>query len=636
MIKNNPIPLIICLLTWLSASSVSYAAIESSEASRLLVHTLNYIGRDYPNGVENGKLKSAVEYKEMLGFITSADKYYLIDRTLWATTDTAEIGGLIRTVDSLVYAKAPANEVAAAATAARAAVVKASKLVVAPVQYPSLMKGKVVFAAQCAKCHGSAGYGDGKEGLKLDPQPRNFHDENRMGLISPFGVYNTVRCGVQGTGMKAHPDLQDDEVWDVAWYVMTLRYEAAKDEKNASNPKFKGITLEQIATLSDIELSQKYEATRTDIATLRYLQPDEGKGKFIEAALKYIEAALLATRSGNYEESEKLSTLAYLEGIEPIEKPLRSTDPALMERLESQMANTRKIIVNHKALSEINDSLKASKILIEEVGKTLGNSKMSFWLALLMAMSILLREGLEAFLVIMVMLGVVRASGRLDARKYIHIGWIVAIAVGVVLWEIGGRIIQANMAQVELMEGIIALVAVMMLLYIGFWLHGKSEVSKWKDYVTEKIKGVAGSNSLIGLFGLSFFVVFREVFESVLFLSAINIESGGKQERAIVAAVLLSLAIVIGLAWVVLKFATKLPVPKLFKISSIVMAALAVVLAGKGFHSFQETGFVGIHGLAILPRVELLGIWPTAETLGAQVGVLLLVIYVMKYVNRRK
>ena len=637
--QKGSLPLIVFVLLLLATNVASYGASENSEASRLLVHTLNYIGRDYPNGVENGKVKSADEYKEMLGFIASADKYYQTDKTLWAAADTANIGSLIRQLDSLVYAKANAAVVATTANRAKAAVIQTSGLKVAPAQYPSLLKGKVVFAAQCAKCHGNTGYGDGKEGEKLDPKPRNFHDEQRMGLISPFGVYNTVRCGVQGTGMKAHPDLQDDEVWDVAWYVLTLRYESKKQDKQQAEKiiaeRFKNINLEGTATLNDAELSEKYKASKEEIALLRYQQPDDGKGQFIEAALKYIDEAMLASRAGNYEGAEKLSTLAYLEGIEPIEKQLRSTDPALMERLEDQMANTRKIIASHRGLAEINDSLKTSKVLIDEVGKTLNGEKMSFWLAMLMAMSILLREGLEAFLVIMVVLGIVKASGRLDARKYVHIGWLAAIAVGMVLWVIGGRIVQAHMAQVELMEGIIAIVAVVMLLYIGFWLHGKSEVNKWKDYVTQKVKGATGSNSLIGLFGLSFFVVFREVFESVLFLSAINIESGGKQEQAIGAAVLLSLAIVISLAWLVLKFATKLPVPKLFKISSIVMAALAVVLAGKGVHSFQETGFIGIHGVPIVPRIELLGIWSTAETLGAQVAVLLLVIYVMRYVNRK-
>jgi high-affinity iron transporter len=613
---------------------------ENSEASRILVHTLNYISRDYPNGVADGKVINKDEYEEMLGFCTSAEKYYIQFAPNWAA-DSQKIGRLIKATDSLVHAKAPFADVSSMANTAKAEVIKASGLTIAPSKYPSILSGKVVFMAHCAKCHGNSGLGDGKEGEKLDPKPRNFHDEARMALISPFAIYNSVRCGVQGTGMKAHPDLSDEEVWDAAFYVMTLRYDQPKGDKDATDKvikeRFAALGLPQIATLSDKEIAEAYRADKSDLAILRYSQPtSDARGQFIGAALKYIDESLLATRDGKYEEAEKLSSMAYLEGIEPIEKQLRSTDPGLMERLEDQMANTRKIIAAHKSISEISDSLKASKVLIAQAGEAISTGGMSFWLAIMMSISILLREGLEAFLVIMVILGIINASGITSSRKFIHAGWIAAVLCGIVLWKIGGQVIQKHMAQVELMEGIIAFVAVCMLLYIGFWLHGKSEATKWKAYVTDKVKNVTSSNSVLGLFALSFFVVFREVFESVLFLSAINIESAGKQESAIVLGVVVAFVLVIAMAWVVLKFSAKLPIPKLFKISSIVMGALAVILAGKGVHSFQETGFISIHGYGFLPRVELLGIFPTAETLIAQLVILLVVIYVMKFVNRTR
>jgi high-affinity iron transporter len=290
----------------------------------------------------------------------------------------------------------------------------------------------------------------------------------------------------------------------------------------------------------------------------------------------------------------------------------------------------------HRGKSEINDSLKVSRTLITEAGQIISTTGVSFWLAMMLSVSILLREGLEAFLIIMVILGIIQASGIRSATRYIHVGWIVAVLCGVVLWIIGAQIIQGYSAQVELMEGIITIIAVAMLLYIGFWLHSKSEVGKWKAYVTDKVKGLSGSNSMMGLFALSFFVVFREVFESVLFLSAINIESSGRQEHAIILGVVVAFILVIALAWIALRFSARLPIPRLFKISSIIMGALAVVLAGKGIHSFQETGNIGIHGFAALPRIELLGIFPTAETLAAQAIILCVVVYIFRFSNQKK
>ena len=631
-----------CVLFILIFSSEAYSTSDKSESARILVHTLRYMGTDYPNGVANGKVKDKEEYEEMLSFCTAALKYYHENVDLWTPEDTLKIGGLIYHLDSLIHAHAPTETVQLAADAATAEVIRASALTVSPTKYPNLLNGKAVFASNCAKCHGNTGFGDGKEGLKLDPRPRNLHEEARMVLLSPFAVYNTVRCGVQGTGMKAHPELSDDEVWDVAFYVLTLRYEANPDRGYTDQilkNRFSSITLEQIATQSDKELAATYHADKGDLGILRYSQPDNAKEQFIDAALKYIDESMIASRDSNYEEAERLSTMAYLEGIEPIENQLRSTDPALMQRLEEQMGNTRKALSGHQSLLAVNDSLKESKRLITEAGRSINTTPMSPLLAILMAISILLREGLEAFLVIMVIMGIIKASGLSSPMKYIHAGWIAAVLAGVIMWVIGGQLIQSHMTQVELMEGVIALVAVFMLLYIGFWLHGKSEVSKWKAYVTDKVKNITGTQSLIGLFALSFFVVFREVFESVLFLSAINIESGGKQESAIILGVIIAFVIVIGMAWVLLKFSARLPIPRLFKISSIVMGALAVILAGKGIHSFQETGHASIHGITFLPRAELFelfGIFPTVETLLAQLFILGVVIYIMKYVNRVK
>jgi hypothetical protein len=159
--------------------------------------------------------------------------------------------------------------------------------------------------------------------------------------------------------MKSYLNLSDEEVWDAAFYVMTLRYDQPKADKDAVErvikDKFRSIELSKVATLSDNEIAEAYKADESDMAILRYHQSQDSKGQFIDAALKYIDESMLASRDGKYEEAEKLSSMAYLEGIEPIEKQLRSTDPALMERIEEQMANTRRIINEHRGILRIND-----------------------------------------------------------------------------------------------------------------------------------------------------------------------------------------------------------------------------------------------------------------------------------------
>ncbi len=611
----------------------------NSERSRVLVHTLNYLSHDYKNAVVNGKLKSESEYEEMREFSKAAVGHSNEFGKEWSKDDSTIICSLVFRLDSLVQNQASFEVVSPLANEAKLLVIKASGLVVVPLKYPSVSNGKAIFAANCAKCHGDKGYGDGKEGLALNPPPRNFNDNDRMAGISAFGAFNTVRCGIAGTGMKPHPQLSDEEVWDVAFYVLSIRYQKKLSDKNFEaekvvTAKLPSLNMNAIAAITDEELQQKFHADENTLAAVRLQEPGENKDQFIRLALQYIDEASLASRDGNYEEAQKLAALSYLEGIEPIEKQLRSSDPALMERLEEQMANVRKMINEHRSKTEVSDSLKVSRALITEVGKVLEGREVSFWLAMLMAVSILLREGLEAFLVIMVILSVIKAAELKGAKKFVHVGWILAVGLGVLLWMLGGQLIKMQRARIELIEGVISFVAVAMLLYIGFWLHGKSEAGKWKDYVTSKVKSVMNSDSLLGLLALSFFVVFREVFESVLFLSALNIESAGKQENAIVFGVILAFVLVIVLAWIVLKFSAKLPIPKLFKISSFVMAVLAIVLVGKGTHSLQETGLVSIHQFPIT-RIELLGIFPTLETVLAQVLVFLLVRLVWKLSNAK-
>jgi high-affinity iron transporter len=605
------------------------------ESARVLVHTLNYIGRDYTGAVEQGQIKSNTEYQEMLGFAHAARKYVIENAANWKPQDAAHVTALVKTLDSLVQLKASAQQVSTAATAAKNEVIKISKLPIVPVSYPSIANGKAVYVAQCAKCHGMGGLGDGKEGLALKPPPRNFTDAHRMQLISPFTAFNTVRCGIAGTGMKAHPELSDEEVWDVAFYVLTIRHPLAVPNDPVSRQvmatRFASLQLDEIASSTDEELTKKYNLrTDKELALIRCNSPEQRKDQFIDLALKYIDESMQAYTDGRYDDAERLSTMAYLEGIEPIEKQLRASDPDLMQRLEDQVTNTRRSIMAHRPVTEINDSIKVSRTLVHEAKGVLAEREVSGWLAFVMTTSIMLREGLEAFLVILVILGVLSASGIKRTHRWVHSGWILAVLFGIGLWFLGAGIIQSNMTHIELMEGIVSFVAIGILLYVGFWLHSKSEVTRWKAYVSDQIKNLSDRRNLLGLCLLSFFVVFREVFESVLFLSALNLESAGKQSHAILLGVISSFIVVFVLAWFALKYSTRLPIPKLFRISSIVMGILAVILAGKGVHAMQETGYIGIHGLSIMPRIELLGIFPTMETTLFQVAIGALVLFIFR------
>ncbi len=609
---------------------------DSGESSRVLVHTLNYLSQDYAGAVKDGKVISQSEFKEMKDFGQSTIRDLKEIAPTWSQVDSITISAMVYHLDSLIQQNAPFEVVSPLAIQIRDKVITASGLKITPSVYPSLANGKIVYKTECVKCHGANGIGNGPEGKGLNPPPRNLQDDEKIRPLSAFFVFNTVRLGVEGTGMKAHPTLDDNQVWDVAFYVLSLRYQEYKND-----PRFKeegtrnlldSLSVEKVSTTSDVEFLKQYNVTdsakaRLLLAAIRLNQPIHHSSDFITTAIKYLDGAMDLYNQGKFTEAAQLSTLAYLEGIEPLEMQLKSNDPQLMSSLEEQMHHLSHMMEQHQPAIEVHDSLISAKKSIVIASKLIDKKEYSFILALLMAMSILLREGLEAFLVIMVILSVLKAAELKNAAAWVHAGWVLAILAGSVIWMVSGHIISNQVEHMELMEGVISIFAVFMLLYVGFWLHGKSEIGKWKDYVTTKMKGAVKSESMIGLAGLSFFVVFREVFESVLFLSALNIEAAGKQSNAIVLGVVIAFVIVIVLAIILLRFSAKLPIPQLFKVSSAVMSLLAVVLAGKGIHSLQETGYAPIHGLHVM-RLELIGLFPTIETCLAQAAVIVVLVFV--------
>src|SRR5690606_30037604 len=156
------------------------------------------------------------------------------------------------------------------------------------------------------------------------------------------------------------------------------------------------------------------------------------------------------------------------------------------------------------------------------------------WFSFLVAASILLREGLEAFLIILAILSVLQAANQDRAARWVHAGWMAAVGVGIAGWILSDMLLQLGAAEREIMEGAIALLAVVVLMYVGLWLHSMTESKKWRAFIEERILHKLGTGSLIGLASIAFFAVFREAFESVLFLSALTLEQGDGHKLAVV------------------------------------------------------------------------------------------------------
>ena len=180
-------------------------------------------------------------------------------------------------------------------------------------------------------------------------------------------------------------------------------------------------------------------------------------------------------------------------------------------------------------------------------------------------------------------------------------------------------------AQRELLEGSTSLVAVLVLIIVGFWLHKHSEIGRWTKFLKEKVQSAVDAKNLFGLASIAFLAVFREAFETVLFLRVLWFEADASAKSAMMTGTGVTIAFIILSSWAAVKYSAKLPINRLFQLSAYIMAGLAFILTGKGVHSLQESGIVSVHHIMPYLRWELIGIYPSQETLLSQLAVLAII-----------
>lgn len=615
------------LLT-LSASSQTKS---EEDNARMLINLMDYIAKDYQMGVSNGEVISEFEYAEMHEFVGTAvakadelDASGVLSNEKVIKAELDQLHGLIRDT-------AAATDVAKQADKVKELLLQQGLVALVPDQFPNLEKGKSLFAAQCASCHGNYGAGDGPAGQGLNPAPTNFRNKDIMVGVAPFQAYNTIRLGIPGTSMRAFKELSDEEIWDVAFYVLSLQHLDNRSAKTEIE-----IDIVDLASLSDEDLKVKYPSANV-AAHRSNPQPVEVKKEITatDKAKSLLKKSLLA-----YESRDKMGALnaalkAYLDGVEPIEAQVQASDNALFGRLEADMMKVRSLIEQDASLEALEIAVITATETINEAEALLSSSERGLFDTALLTAGILIREGLEAFFVILAILGVLRKVNIPQATRWIHLGWIAAIVVGMISWFFTDSLMQWSAAERELMEGLIGIFAVGILLYLGYWLHGKTEAGKWKAFVEERILTLVNRNNLIGLSAFSFIVVFREAFESVLFISSLSAGGEGDSKIGILIGFIGSALLLFFIAVAMLRWFKKLPIKQVFQFSTIMVLTLAVILMGQGIHALQEGGYIGINSFPINLRIPILGIYPTIESILSQVGIVLLIIGLWK-LNERK
>jgi high-affinity iron transporter len=587
---------------------------------------LDYVAVDYGGAVRGGKVISASEYSEMREFSASAADQI---SSLPQRPAKSELVAESRRFKAQIEAKASPEDVAAAAHALGKHLLAAYPVPLGPKQVPDQSRGERLFQENCASCHGGRGDAQTAMARQLNPPPIAFLDRERAKLRTPFALYQVINQGLEGTAMQSFAQLPDVDKWALAFRAARFAYPDALAQQGKriwdGDPALhaKVADLNALSSLSESQLAAQIGPDKAGpvIAYLR-AHPDAvgAKVSSLDVVRHQLDAALAAYRAGKHDDAKRLALSAYLDGFEPVEPMLGARNATLLARVEQRMGELRASIAANRDPAEVESRIGEVKSLVDEAEASLAPDQASNASAFLGAFTILLREGLEALLIVVAMLAFLNKAERPELTRPVHVGWTSALAAGVVTWWVATSLISVSGASRELTEGFGSLLAAAVLLFVGIWMHGKAQAGQWQRYIREKLHNAVAGDSRWFLFSLAFIAVYREVFETILFFTAMAAEGS---VAALVAGGLAGLAALAAIAVAMLRFSRRLPIGKFFTYSSALVAVLAVVLAGKGVAALQEAGLISIHPLAGVPRISILGLFPTLQGVVAQVATLL-------------
>ncbi len=587
---------------------------------------LDYIAVDYPEAVQDGVVVNQVEYDEMREFsATAADAI----AALPATPASPELQRSAAGLRQAIEARAASAEIATRARELAAALVRQYPIPLRPSAPPDHEKGKVLYAQLCADCHGRTGAGDGPAGVGADPPPIDFTDRTRADERSVFALYQVIRQGLEGTTMPSYAKLPDDEAWALATYVGAIAYPQAREAAGrallAGDATLRArLDLDRYVGTTPASLARELGSSEAEAITAYLRRHPEAAEPgtptdraSLAVARELLDRSMTAFRNGDASKARELALAAYLDGFEPVEPLLSARDNPLMVRIEEAMARVRTGIAGNVPVEDLEAQAGELDALFAQAERTLSEEGASFVSGFVAAFTILLREGLEALLIVAAMIALLRKAERSEMLPWVHAGWSSALLAGAVTWMLATWVITISGATRELTEGFGSLIAAVVLVWVGIWMHGKSHADAWQEYVRRKLGHALGRKSGVFLLGLVFLVVYREVFETILFFAAIW-NQGSKASVMVGGSAAAAALVVVG--WAILRYSRRLPIARFFRYSSFLIAALAVVLVGKAVSALQEAGYLPITWWDGGFRVELIGLYPTLQGALAQAG----------------
>ncbi|MBC3237925.1 FTR1 family protein [Pseudomonas lurida] len=589
----------------------------TAEGAPQTLHLLDYIGADYPATVEAGKVIDESEYREQLEFLG------VLQGLVAELPQRPERAGLVKGVDELLAAVTVHQDGPTVARQARqlgAQLAVAYEVSQAPAITPDPTRGAPLYAQHCSVCHGTAGAGDGPASVGMTPPPANLRDAVRLDRLSLYAIYNTLGLGVEGTDMPSFADQLDDrQRWDLATYIagFTADPAAANSEQPFNLADLARQTPNEVLAANGPAAAATFRAQRAQPPQVK-----RGPAQLLDYTATTLDKSLAAFQKGDHEQAYDLSVAAYLEGFELVESSLDNVDANVRKDTEKALMAYRQSLQDGLPVEQVQQRLDMAKGKLTESAGLLGSDGLSWSLSYISGLLILLREGLEAILVLAAILAFLRNTGQQSAVRSVNVGWGLALLAGLATWALAAYVIDVSGAQRELLEGCTALFASVMVLWLGVWMHDRRHAAAWQDYIKSSLVGGGGR---FGFAMLAFFSVYRELFEVILFYETLWLQAGPAGHNAVLAGGATALVLLVALAWVILRGSAKLPLALFFGINAALLCALSVVFAGHGVKALQEAGIFGTRPVAFFD-FDWLGIHADAYSLSAQALAILAIV----------
>ncbi|WP_310830008.1 FTR1 family iron permease [Paenibacillus pedocola] len=425
----------------------------------------------------------------------------------------------------------------------------------------------------------------------------------------------------------------------------TAAAEAYRTVVNSWAPAERGIRVDNPAVYAQLETKisllrialqaepLREEAAKAEAEALYTLLSDYSEGKAIaagdssaepasiEGLISYLNKASAAATAGDSSAAAGIME-QFIVAWPSAEGQVQIASPKTYTNIENESADvTGKLLSDPPKLEE---ALKVIDNMLAELTPLAGETTYTAWDAAL----ILLREGLEAILVLSALLSYLKREGGPRTQRWVWSG----AASGLIL-SIGlAFLLTLTISQAasggarELIEGITGLVAVVMMLTIGRWMHNKSNTAAWNRYVGRQVDGALAKGSLWSLFFVAALAVLREGAETTIFYAGMASSITTPQLLLGIGA---ALAVLIIVGYAIIALSAKLPIAAFFRVATLLIYYLVFRFLGESLHSLQVAGKLPAHVENALPAVSWLGLFPTWETLLPQLVVLVFILWEM-------